>query len=63
MTAASKNGIALAVGPEGGFDDDELALARRLGYVAYHLGPRVLRTETAGPLRWQRCRPLPGISR
>ena len=40
--------VALAVGPEGGFDDDELALARRLGYHEYRLGPRVLRTETAG---------------
>lgn len=49
MTVASKNGIVLAVGPEGGFDDEELALARRLGYVTYHLGPRVLRTETAAP--------------
>ena len=49
VSAASKNGIVLAVGPEGGFDDEELALARRLGYSAYHLGPRVLRTETAAP--------------
>ncbi len=40
--------VALAVGPEGGFDDDELALAQRLGYREYRLGPRVLRTETAG---------------
>ena len=40
--------VALAVGPEGGFDDDERALAQRLGYREYHLGPRVLRTETAG---------------
>lgn len=40
--------LALAVGPEGGFDDDELALARQLGYRAHRLGPRVLRTETAG---------------
>jgi 16S rRNA (uracil1498-N3)-methyltransferase len=39
---------ALVVGPEGGFDEDELALARQLGYRAYRLGPRVLRTETAG---------------
>ena len=38
----------LAVGPEGGFDDGELALAWQLGYRAYRLGPRVLRTETAG---------------
>ena len=40
--------IALAVGPEGGFDDGELALALQLGYHAYSLGPRILRTETAG---------------
>lgn len=40
--------VALAVGPEGGFDDDELALAQRLGYREYRVGPRVLRTETAG---------------
>ena len=39
---------ALVVGPEGGFDEDELALARQFGYRAYRLGPRVLRTETAG---------------
>ena len=42
------DGVAIAVGPEGGFDDDELALAHQLGYAAYRLGPRVLRTETAG---------------
>ncbi len=40
---------ALAVGPEGGFDEGELALAQQLGYRTYRLGPRVLRTETAGP--------------
>lgn len=40
--------IALAVGPEGGFDDAELALARQLGYRTHRLGPRILRTETAG---------------
>ena len=39
-------GVTVAVGPEGGFDDDELGLAHQLGYVAYRLGPRVLRTET-----------------
>jgi 16S rRNA (uracil1498-N3)-methyltransferase len=40
--------IALAVGPEGGFDDSEVALATQLGYRACGLGPRILRTETAG---------------
>ena len=41
--------MVLAVGPEGGFDDAELALAGRLGYAACNLGPRVLRAETAAP--------------
>ncbi len=40
--------ITLAVGPEGGFDHEELSLATSAGYRPYRLGPRVLRTETAG---------------
>jgi 16S rRNA (uracil1498-N3)-methyltransferase len=40
--------FAVAIGPEGGFDDAELALADRCGYRAVRLGGRVLRTETAG---------------
>jgi 16S rRNA (uracil1498-N3)-methyltransferase len=40
--------VAIAVGPEGGFDEDELALAERVGYRRGRLGPRVMRTETAG---------------
>jgi 16S rRNA (uracil1498-N3)-methyltransferase len=39
--------IALAVGPEGGFGDGELALAGQHGFEFCGLGPRVLRTETA----------------
>jgi 16S rRNA (uracil1498-N3)-methyltransferase len=39
--------IALLVGPEGGFTDAEVALAREKGAIAIGLGPRVLRTETA----------------
>jgi 16S rRNA (uracil1498-N3)-methyltransferase len=39
--------IALAVGPEGGFDGNEQALAVRAGYRPVRLGPRILRTETA----------------
>lgn len=39
--------VAIAIGPEGGFDDDEVAIALRAGYLACRLGPRVLRTETA----------------
>ena len=40
--------IALAVGPEGGFDGAERTLATSLGYRPAALGPRMLRTETAG---------------
>jgi 16S rRNA (uracil1498-N3)-methyltransferase len=50
LDAARRGGdaIALAVGPEGGFEPDEVALAERAGYRPVRLGPRVLRTETAG---------------
>ncbi len=37
----------VAIGPEGGFTPDELAQACARGAVAAHLGPRVLRAETA----------------
>ncbi len=39
---------AFAVGPEGGFSEEELALADGLGWSRGLIGPRVLRTETAG---------------
>ena len=40
--------ILLAVGPEGGFTPQERESALRAGMLAAGLGPRVLRTETAG---------------
>ena len=39
--------VQLAIGPEGGFDDLELALATSAGWQAVDLGPRILRIETA----------------
>jgi 16S rRNA (uracil1498-N3)-methyltransferase len=42
------NGIDVAVGAEGGFTDAEIAAAAAAGVVAVRLGPRVVRTETAG---------------
>jgi 16S rRNA (uracil1498-N3)-methyltransferase len=38
----------LLVGPEGGFEESELLGAERAGFRPVRLGPRVLRTETAG---------------
>ncbi|MDB5985319.1 MAG: rRNA ((1498)-N(3))-methyltransferase [Nevskia sp.] len=40
--------ITLLAGPEGGLSEDEIALVVRHGFTALSLGPRVLRTETAG---------------
>jgi len=47
IPGASASGVSLAIGPEGGFGDDELALAAQQGFQACRLGPRVLRAETA----------------
>lgn len=46
--APPRGGIAVAVGPEGGFTEDEIAEALRTGFARVSLGPRVMRTETAG---------------
>ena len=37
----------LAVGPEGGWTDDEVALLEEHGFARYSLGSRILRTDTA----------------
>ncbi len=39
--------LLLAVGPEGGWTDEEVALMEERGFVRYSLGPRILRTDTA----------------
>lgn len=40
--------VTLVIGPEGGFSDDEEAAAQQHGALPLSMGPRVLRTETAG---------------
>lgn len=47
-SGATPRALWLLAGPEGGFDDDEHARALAAGWRALRLGPRVLRTETAG---------------
>jgi len=39
--------VALLVGPEGGWTDEERAQATQAGWTAVWLGPLILRTETA----------------
>lgn len=44
---SSTQTLLLAVGPEGGWTDDEVALLEAKGFARYSLGPRILRTDTA----------------
>jgi 16S rRNA (uracil1498-N3)-methyltransferase len=39
--------VGLFIGPEGGWDEEEISLAKKTGLVPASLGPRVLRGETA----------------
>lgn len=43
-----RNEVWLAVGPEGGFSERDLDVLRLAGFRRLRLGPRILRTETAG---------------
>ncbi len=45
---SSEADIGIVIGPEGGFDHGEIALAKEYGWETVTLGPRILRTETAG---------------
>lgn len=40
--------VGIFIGPEGGFEDEEIALAQQEGIIPISLGKRILRTETAG---------------
>lgn len=44
---AAPRDTALTIGAEGGFSDREVQAALQAGYIAFPLGPRILRTETA----------------
>lgn len=49
LRASSSANIFLFIGPEGGFTAEEVELAKEFGVLTLSLGPRILRTETAGP--------------
>lgn len=40
--------VAVFIGPEGGFSEKEISLAKEAGVLPITLGKRILRTETAG---------------
>jgi 16S rRNA (uracil1498-N3)-methyltransferase len=42
------NNVAIFIGPEGGFEESEVETAIQAGIKPVTLGPRILRTETAG---------------
>jgi 16S rRNA (uracil1498-N3)-methyltransferase len=52
LTAQVKNkvvkNVGIVIGPEGGFEESEIEALKQLGAYIVTLGPRILRTETAG---------------
>ena len=48
LSEIAKKKVSIFIGPEGGFDDDEIDLAKENGAHIISLGRRILRTETAG---------------
>ncbi len=48
LTAPTTDGeILLAIGPEGGWAEEELGLFEKAGWISASLGPTILRAETA----------------
>jgi 16S rRNA (uracil1498-N3)-methyltransferase len=47
LPASAGDGVAVAIGPEGGFSPEEVSEALACGWIAATLGRRVLRVETA----------------
>lgn len=47
MDAKGKKSIGVFIGPEGGFDEEEVAMIEAIGGNTISLGHRILRTETA----------------
>lgn len=46
--AQGKRSIGIFIGPEGGFEEEEVEAAKTIGAACITLGHRILRTETAG---------------
>ncbi len=48
LPAAPANGVVIAIGPEGGWSPRDRQALAEAGFQGLQLGPRILRTETAG---------------
>jgi len=48
LTTYRPNHLLILIGPEGGFSQKEIELAKEAGFTPISLGKRILRTETAG---------------
>jgi 16S rRNA (uracil1498-N3)-methyltransferase len=48
------------IGAEGGFDEAEIMEIEAAGFQSVGLGPRILRTETAGPAAITICQVFVG---
>lgn len=49
LEAPSATPVRIVIGPEGGLTETETRWLSRQGFIGLRLGPRVLRSETAGP--------------
>ena len=47
LASCPEGEVLLAIGPEGGWTEEELHLFRKSGWIAASLGPTILRAETA----------------
>ncbi len=47
LSGSGAAAVALIIGPEGGFAEEEIELAGQYGVIPVTLGPRILRSETA----------------
>ena len=57
--AETQGDVAVAVGPEGGFTDEEIAAGQAAGWRVVGLGPRILRIETAAVALAVACGGIP----
>jgi 16S rRNA (uracil1498-N3)-methyltransferase len=48
INKSSIHKIGIVIGPEGGFEEEEIEMLNNIGAHIITLGPRILRTETAG---------------